>query len=86
MMEEYKECTYTIVPIAAKGGVNMIKPFSKMAWYAGNSLLETLKKEHSITKRAEEYFCMPVQRICKSSQMKDAVVPKRERRSSRNRT
>ncbi len=77
MMEEYTECTYTIVPIAAKGGENMIKPFSKMAWYAGNSLLETLKKERSITKRAEEYFCMPVQRICKSSQMKDAVVPKR---------
>lgn len=77
MMEEYEDCTYRIVPIAAKGGENITKPSSKMAWYAGSPLLEVFQKETVLSPKEDSYFCMPVQRICKSSQMKDAVVSKR---------
>lgn len=77
MMEEYEDCIYTIVPIAAKAGENITKPSAKMAWYTGSPLLEALQKEAVVSSRQDSYFCMPVQRICKSSQMKDAVVSKR---------
>lgn len=85
MMEHYPECRYTIVPVAAKTGVNITKKATEMPWYKGESLLNVLEetvtaeidRETKHIKEAAERFCMPVQRVCKSSQMQGAVIKKR---------
>lgn len=85
MMEYYPECRYTIVPVAAKTGVNITQKAKEMPWYKGESLLNVLEetvtaeidREAKHTKDAAERFCMPVQRVCKSSQMQGAVIKKR---------
>ena len=77
MMEEYEGCTYRIVPVAAKSGDNMTKASEAMEWYRGDTLLAALGKAVKQEKKENSFFCMPVQRICKSSQMKGAVVKKR---------
>lgn len=77
MMEEYENCTYKIVPAAAKSGVNIIKPGEEMPWYQGGSLLDVLAQTKERQLQTAGYVCMPVQRICKSSQIKGAVIKKR---------
>lgn len=76
MMEEYADCIFQIVPVAAKGGENIAAKSGRMDWYQGGTLLETLWRTQ-VKKETSDIFCMPVQRICKSSQMKGAVVKKR---------
>ena len=77
MMEEYCDCTFWIVPVAAKSGANIAEAAKEMEWYQGGTLLFTLKQAVRRQEEKEGDFCMPVQRICKSSQMKGAVVKKR---------
>lgn len=78
MMEPFSDCVVSIVPVAAKSGVNMIRPAGEMAWYRGGTLLEEcVRAAKRKEKRVGSYFCMPVQRICKSSQMEGAVIHKR---------
>lgn len=78
MMEEFSDCGSAIVPLAAKGGVNIIKHDGEMNWYRGVTLLEAIAGAGDAQgKKQKTYFCMPVQRICKSSQMAGAVVKKR---------
>ncbi len=77
MMEGYAGCECRIVPAAAKSGKNIIEPAKEMSWYNGGTLLDVLQQADCKTPVKKEYFCMPVQRICKSSQMKGAVVEKR---------
>lgn len=77
MMEEYQNCSVDVIPVAAKSGVNMIKNAEEMSWHEGAALLDALKKPKRRKSYEGDFFCMPVQRTCKSSQMKDAAVKKR---------
>ena len=77
MMEGFLGCTCQIVPVAAKSGKNIIAPAAEMPWYGKGTLLDVLQQADGLKPEEKEYFCMPVQRICKSSQMKGAVVKKR---------
>ncbi len=77
LMEEYPDCTYQIVPVAAKSGVNIVSKAKEMPWYTGGTLLEALNQGTGRHTKGQGAFCMQVQRICKSSQMKGAVVSKR---------
>ncbi len=77
MMEEYGDCSYQIVPIAAKEGENMTKPSAKMDWRKNLPLLAVLKEGQDIKREDPGCFCMAVQRICKPSQMAGAKVAKR---------
>ncbi len=77
MMEEYQDCRFQIVPISAKSGVNISEKSKDMAWYPGGTLLEALKRKRENEANEAGYFCMPVQRTCKSSQMIGASVKKR---------
>ncbi len=76
MMEEYAGCTCQIIPVAAKGGKNITALSAEMPWYTGNTLLGALQQPIA-SPDTKGVFLMPVQRICKSSQMKGAVVKKR---------
>lgn len=77
MLEEYSDCSFVVIPVAAKSGVNMIKKSDEMSWYEGGTLLDALKEPKVWKNREGDFFCMPVQRTCKSSQMKNAAVKKR---------
>lgn len=77
MMAEYENCAYRIVPVAAKSGVNIKKAAEEMPWYQDGALLDAWKEIGAQETDDKGYFCMPVQRSCKSSQMKGAVVKKR---------
>lgn len=77
MMQEYPECGYQIVPVAAKAGENLVVPSEYLSWYRNGSLLEVIEGTKTLKKKTSGNFCMPVQRICKSSQMPGAVVKKR---------
>lgn len=77
MMQEYPECACRIVPVAAKSGENIILSSEQMPWYQKETLLEAIGQKEETVQKEEGIFCMPVQRVCKSSQMKDAVVKKR---------
>lgn len=77
MLEEYADCNFVVIPVAAKSGVNMMQVSEEMSWYEGGTLLDALKRPIPQKKRETEIFCMPVQRTCKSSQMKNATVKKR---------
>ena len=75
MMQEYPGCHIQIVPVAAKSGVNIIQAASEMPWYQNGSLLELLEQMPQSKKDDRFYFL--TQRICKSSQIKGAVIKKR---------
>ncbi len=77
MMEGFSGCICQIVPVAAKSGKNIIASALEMPWYHGGTLIDTLQQIDIPKPEEKEYFCMPVQRICKSSQMKGAVIKKR---------
>lgn len=77
MLEEYSDCRFAVIPVAAKSGVNMTRASDEMGWYEGGTLLDALKQPVPQKKSETEFFCMPVQRTCKSSQMKNAAVKKR---------
>ncbi|NBI84750.1 hypothetical protein D3Z47_00475 [Lachnospiraceae bacterium] len=77
MMEAYTGCECQIIPVAAKSGINIIKPSIEMPWYSGGTLLDALQQAKAPKVTQAGYFCMPIQRVCKSSQMKGAVVKKR---------
>ncbi len=82
MMQEYPGCSCQIVPIAAKSGINITEPAEEVAWYKDGSLLDILERTIEYEKEQKEklkkdHFCLPVQRICKSSQIKGAVIKKR---------
>lgn len=77
MMEEYLACRFAVIPVAAKSGINMIRTSDQMSWYQGGTLIDALKQPVPQKNNETEFFCMPVQRTCKSSQMKNAAVKKR---------
>lgn len=77
MMEAYRDCEIAMIPVAAKSGVNMTKPSVQMNWHKGGTLLEAFKRSEPKINNEMDFFCMPVQRTCKSSQMKNAAVKKR---------
>ncbi len=77
MMEAFADCTYRIVPVSAKRGINMTKPSRNLPWYSGGTLLDAIRQAEVLESGKAGCFLMPVQRVCKSSQMKGAVVKKR---------
>lgn len=77
MMSEYECSSYRIVPVAAKSGINIKKAAKEMPWHRTGTLLDALKECGPKEEDDRGYFCMPVQRSCKSSQMKGAEVKKR---------
>ena len=77
MQEEYPDCSFAVIPVAAKSGINMTQPSDEMSWYKGGTLLDALKHPAPKKDKDTAFFCMPVQRTCKSSQMKNAAVKKR---------
>ncbi|MBO5303911.1 MAG: hypothetical protein J6A92_07665 [Lachnospiraceae bacterium] len=77
MMQEYPECSWKIVPVAAKAGENITVPCVDMPWYQKSTLLEAIQNIQVPMAQTENTFCMQVQRICKSSQMSGAKVKKR---------
>ena len=77
MMGEYADCECKVIPVAAKSGANITKRSPQMPWYQGDPLLFALRLEEVQKERGNTYFCMPVQRTCKTSQMKGNVIRKR---------
>lgn len=78
MMEAFPDTEAVIVPVAAKSGENIARPSDRMPWHAGPALLDALAGRRVKGRQERETrFLMPVQRICKSSQMEGAVVPER---------
>lgn len=77
MMQEYPDCSYSVIPVAAKCGDNVAARSERLAWYQGKVLLDAIETVDRQRKPQPESFCMPVQRICKSSQMPGAVVKNR---------
>ena len=77
MMEEYPECSFRIVPISAKSGVNISEAAEEIPWYQGGTLLDVLKQTDGQGEEQKTQFCMPVQRTCKTSQIIGAAVKKR---------
>lgn len=77
MMQEYPGCSYEIVPVAAKTGENIVSSSACFPWYQKGSLLNVIERTKRSQNKDMEKFSMPVQRICKSSQMPGALVKKR---------
>ncbi len=59
------------IPIAAREGVNMIEPSSKLSWYKGPSVLRMLDTFDKAKKLGDQPFRMPVQAIYKFTQEND---------------
>lgn len=77
MMQEYPQCNYRIVPVAAKAGENITKICLDMPWYEKGTLLDAIRQIEIQKEAAGEEFCMQVQRVCKSSQMEGAKIKQR---------
>lgn len=77
MMQEYPDCCWKVVPVAAKEGENIAKKSVKMSWYKGGTLLEEICPVEKCKDSKKQDFCMQVQRICKSSQIQGAEIKKR---------
>lgn len=77
MMEEYPDCGFGIVPVAAKSGANIAKASKELAWHRGGPLLDALGQMKGRQAGSGSLFFMPVQRTCKSSQIKGHEVKRR---------
>ena len=77
MMEEYPDCRFWIVPVAAKSGVNIMAQAKETDWYPCGTLLAVLQQALAEETEEEKTAYLPVQRTCKSSQMKGAEVKRR---------
>lgn len=76
LMQEYHDCTYQIIPVAAKAGDNIKKKSLHMPWYQGESLLLAIT-ESGGEKAQENGFYMPVQKTVKSSQIPGKEIKRR---------
>ena len=77
MMQEYPDCNFCIVPVAAKAGENITTPCADMLWYKNGTPLDAIREIEIPKERTGTDFCMQVQRVCKSSQMDGAKVKQR---------
>ncbi|MFV0466287.1 MAG: GTP-binding protein [Lachnospiraceae bacterium] len=75
----YREISF--IPVAAKAGVNITAMGNEMPWYHGRDLLaeiDGIAKSHLLDDEPRGSFSMPVQRVCKSSQIKGAEIARRQ--------
>lgn len=79
MMQEYPAGSVCVVPVAAKAGENLVTLSGHLPWYQGKPLLDTICETEDPQEKGKmsDTFCMPVQRICKKSQMEGARIKNR---------
>ncbi len=75
LMQEYGECSYRIIPVAAKAGDNISEKTANMPWYQGDTLLQSITRP--MPEEEKSCFYMAVQKICKSSQIAGKEIKKR---------
>lgn len=76
LMQDYHDCTYQIIPVAAKAGDNIKDKSQNMPWYQGESLLLAITESRG-EKTQENGFYMPVQKTVKSSQIPGKEIKRR---------
>ena len=76
LMQEYHDCTYQIIPVAAKAGDNIGEKSNHMPWYQGETLLSAIIKSQG-EKAPESSFYMPIQKTIKSSQIPGKEIKRR---------
>ncbi|MCM1257710.1 MAG: GTP-binding protein [Roseburia sp.] len=76
LMQEYPQCHYQIIPVAAKAGDNIRQKSTHMPWYQGKTLLCAIT-ENQGEKEPENSFYLAVQKTIKSSQIAGKEIKKR---------
>jgi sulfate adenylyltransferase subunit 1 len=59
---------YTVIPLSAKAGDNVISRSQHTPWYNGKSLIEYLEDTDTSKDNEETGFYLPVQRVCRPNQ------------------
>ena len=65
MMQEFSGIYYTVIPVSATDGDNIVDPSDRMLWYGGKPLLAWLEEVEVVPPSEDKGFVMPVQRVCR---------------------
>lgn len=68
LREELSLQEYTLIPLSAKSGDNVISRSPNTPWYEGKSLIEYLEDTDTSGDNEETGFYLPVQRVCRPNQ------------------
>ena len=68
LREELSLQEYTLIPLSAKSGDNVISRSPNTPWYDGKSLIEYLEDADTSGDNEETGFYLPVQRVCRPNQ------------------